>query len=159
MAELDPIAFEGKYNHATTGLFKDNSTQDIEEDDMRALVEDISDSFQSNLKVITPSTAGATITLDFSTRQQAVFVGSASFATAKAIALANDSAAVKFDLAVQITDTAATMDFGASTVFKSNHNDWTPGTQLFSPSQTGFILITGTKVGSNWWLIFEYGFT
>jgi hypothetical protein len=158
MAELDPVAFEGKYNHASTGLFKDNTSNDIEEDDMRALVTDVKDSFAANFKVITPSTAGGTITLDFSNRQLAVFVGSASFASAKAVAMSNDSAAVKFDLAIQITNVAATLDFGSGSVFKSNHNDFTPGTQVFAPSDTGYILITGTKVGSNWWLEFKYGF-
>jgi hypothetical protein len=45
MATLDRTTFEGKYNSGSVGLFKDNTTNDIEATDLRSLVEDIADSF------------------------------------------------------------------------------------------------------------------
>lgn len=45
MATLDKTTYEGKYNNASTGLFKDNTTHDIGADDGRSLVTDTKDSF------------------------------------------------------------------------------------------------------------------
>ena len=151
MAELDPITFKGTY--ATT--FADNSTQEIEAVDLRTFTDDIADSFQPNHKQSTSSTAGSTITLDFSNRREVTFVGSASFSTAKSVATANDSIAQRFYFSIQITGTP-TLDFGSGSVFKSNNNDFVASTQVLSfTGGDGFYLITGTKVGSNWWLTVE----
>lgn len=161
MAELDPSAFEGTYNHPSTGSFKTTGLAQILAATMRQFVTDIKDSFASNHKQVTATVGaspGDTITLNFSTRQTITFVGSGSFASARLVAMSNDSAAVKFDLAVQITNVAGTLDFGSGSVFKSNSSDFTAASQIFTPSDTGYILITGTKVGSNWWLEFKYGF-
>lgn len=38
---MDKITFQNKYNDATSGLFKDNTTKDIGADDVRALVTDV----------------------------------------------------------------------------------------------------------------------
>jgi hypothetical protein len=59
MAQLDEITYEGKYNSAVSGLFKDNVTQAIEETDLRALVTDTKDSFWntvSDLQSLTTAT-------------------------------------------------------------------------------------------------------
>lgn len=45
MANLSKLDYQGKYNHASTGLFKDNTANDIGADDVRTLVTDTSDSF------------------------------------------------------------------------------------------------------------------
>lgn len=45
MANLSKLDFQGKYNHSGTGLFKDNTSNDIEAVDVRALVTDTGDSF------------------------------------------------------------------------------------------------------------------
>lgn len=45
MATLTKTAFEAKYTDNTTGLFKDNTTQDIGADDLRTFADDIADSF------------------------------------------------------------------------------------------------------------------
>lgn len=158
MAELDPNTFEGTYNNPTTGSFKTTGLRQILAATMRQFVTDIKDSFASNHKQVTATVGaspGDTITLDFSTRQKVTFVGSGSFASSRLIALANDSAAVNFKFAFEITDVAATLDFGSGSVFKSTSNDFDPSTQIFTFSSTGLILITGTKVGSNWWLTVE----
>jgi phage tail tape-measure protein len=44
MALLDDLGFEGKYNSVISGLFKNNITQAIDEEDLRALVTDMLDS-------------------------------------------------------------------------------------------------------------------
>lgn len=45
MAQLDKNTFEGKFNSSSTGLFKTNTTKDIGSDDMRTMIEDLTDSF------------------------------------------------------------------------------------------------------------------
>jgi len=45
MAQLDKTTYEGTYNSGVSGLFKDNTTNDIEAVDMRSLVTDTKDSF------------------------------------------------------------------------------------------------------------------
>lgn len=45
MAQLGKNTFEGKFNSSSTGLFKTNTTKDIGSDDMRTMVEDLTDSF------------------------------------------------------------------------------------------------------------------
>lgn len=154
MAEYDPSTFEGVYNHPSTGSFKTTGLRQILAATLRQFVTDLKDSFQSNLKQVTVTVGaspGDTITLNFSNRQDVIFIGSGSFASARLIALSNDSVANRFKLAIEITDVAATLDFGSGS-FKSDHNDFIPSTQVFSFSFTGFIMIIGTKVGSNWWL-------
>lgn len=49
MAQLNKTDLEGKYNHASTGLFKDNTARAIGADDVRALVEDEADSIPFTL--------------------------------------------------------------------------------------------------------------
>ena len=48
MAQLGKADYEAKYNHASTGLFKTNSSNDIGSDDLRAFVEDTADSMSLN---------------------------------------------------------------------------------------------------------------
>lgn len=48
MAELNKTDFEARYNHVSTGLYKDNATNDISEADLRDLVEYLADSFLSS---------------------------------------------------------------------------------------------------------------
>lgn len=48
MATLNKSDLEARYNHTTTGLFKDNTTNEISEADLRDLVEYLCDSLASN---------------------------------------------------------------------------------------------------------------
>jgi hypothetical protein len=48
MARQDSVTFQGKYNSVSTGLFKDQTAQEIEADDFRALITDLIDSFLNN---------------------------------------------------------------------------------------------------------------
>jgi len=133
MAELNKSDLEARYNHVSTGLFKANATQAISSSDLRDFVTYLLDSIPSNLddfELITTSTAGATITLDFSTElpYQRRFIGSATFATAKTITLTNSTKAKRFIFTFEITDVAAVLTlpstFKSADVRKSG-NDWT----------------------------------
>jgi hypothetical protein len=77
----------------------------------------------------TSSTAGGTITLDCNSQIQRSFVGSASFATSKALALTNTTNAMFFNLFVNVTNVAATLTPPTDWYFSSpdfNGTLWTP---------------------------------
>lgn len=122
MAELSKSDYENKYNNGTTGLFKDNITEDIEAVDVRAEVTDTKDSFVNRLDemaLFSVDTTGATITLTFGNGVLAYsrrFKGSATFATPKTIALAFNTNANHFTFIFEITDVAATLTFPAGFV-------------------------------------------
>lgn len=75
------------------------------------------------------STAGATITLDCNSQVQRSFVGSATFAAAKAIALSNTTNTMFFNFFFEVTNVAAVLtvpsDWGMATV-DFDGADWTP---------------------------------
>lgn len=48
MAAQDKTTFEGTFNNSSTGLFKTNTTKDIGSDDLRTLVENLTDSVPFN---------------------------------------------------------------------------------------------------------------
>jgi hypothetical protein len=52
MALLNNTDLEGKFNHASTGLFKTNTVGAIGSDDARALVEDLTDSYVNKVEDI-----------------------------------------------------------------------------------------------------------
>lgn len=158
MAELNKADYEGKYNHATTGLFKDNTTEDIEAVDVRAEVTDTKDSFVNRIDemaLVSVDTTGSTITLTFGNgvlAYQRRFKGSASFATAKDIALAFNTNANHFTFIFEITNVAAVLDFGAGSTFISGDSRFTSADQKFTPDATGKYKITADYDGTNWLL-------
>lgn len=154
MTLLSRSAIITKFNDAATGLFKAGQTRGIGSDDQRVLTEDISDSFVNKATDFTPvsvSTAGATITLNFSNNGIATFFGSASFATAKAIAHSNDSNAVKYDFTFNITNTNAKLTFPAGYIMSDVRWEQT-NPQEWEPAETGKYKATATYDGTNWWL-------
>lgn len=160
MAELSKANYEGKYNHATTGLFKDNTTEDIEAVDVRAEVEDTADSFVNRVDEMSRfsvDTTGATLTIDFGSGVLAYsrrFFGSASFATPKTIALANNTNANHFTFIFEITDVAATLTFPAG--FKSGDFRYNnPTALMFTSTETGIFKVTGDYTGTSWILEFS----
>lgn len=48
MAQQDKTTFEGTFNNSSTGLFKTNTTKDIGSDDLRTLVDNLTDSVPFN---------------------------------------------------------------------------------------------------------------
>lgn len=157
MAELSKADYEGKYNNASTGLFKENTTEDIGAVDVRAEVEDTADSFVNRIDemdIVSSDTTGATITLDFGTTVLAYsrrFFGSASFATPKTIALASNTNANHFTFIFTITDVAATLTFPAS--FKSSDTRFL--SLVFTSSETGTFKATADFDGTSWYIDFS----
>jgi len=94
----------------------------------------------------TPSTAGGTITLDMNSQIQRMHVGSASFSTAKIIALSNTTNSLVFSFSFTVTDVAAVLTMPSDFVMSSidwDGADWTP------PS-TGNYEMGGSYDGTNW---------
>lgn len=160
MAELSKSDYEGVFNHATTGLFKDNTTEDIEAVDVRLHVTHTANSFVNRIDemdVFSVDTTGATLTLDFGSGVLAYakrFFGSASFATPKTIALANNTNANHFTFLFEITDVAATLTFPGG--FKSGdfrYNNPTP--LMFTSTEIGIFKVTGDYNGTSWILEFS----
>lgn len=154
MTQLSRSAIVTKYNDASTGLFKAGQNRGIGSDKLRTEVEDLADSVvmkSTDFAPISVDTSGATITLNFNNNGTATFFGSASFATAKAIAHSNDSNAVKYDFTFQITDVAAKLTFPAGYIMSdirweaANPQEW-------EPAETGKYKATATYDGTNWWL-------
>lgn len=157
MAELSKSDYESKYNHATTGLFKDNVSEDIEATDVRAEVTDTANSFVNRLDEmarVSVDTTGATITLTFGNGVLAYsrrFYGSASFATPKTIALAFNTNANHFSFIITITDVAATLTFPAG--FKSSDTRF--AALVFTSLETGTFKITADYDGTSWYVDFS----
>ena len=157
MAELSKADYEGKYNHATTGLFKDNTTEDIEAVDVRAEVTDTANSFVNRIDemdIYSADTSGATITLDFGTNILAYsrrFYGSASFSTPKTIALGNSTNANHFTFIFTITDVVGTLTFPAG--FKSSDTRFV--SLVFTSSETGTFKMTADFDGTSWYADFS----
>lgn len=157
MAELSRLDYENKYNNATTGLFKDNTTEDIEAVDVRAEVEDTADSFVNRIDemaLFSVDTTGATIFLTFGNgvlAYQRRFAGSASFATPKTIDLSFNTNANYFSFIFNITDVAATLTFDAT--FISSDPRWASLT--FTSLETGIFKAVAYKSGPNWLVDFS----
>lgn len=102
----------------------------------------------SNIDILSVSTAGGTITLNFASEEQRIFVGSASFATAKAVALSNDSIARRLDFIFTITNVNAVLTFPAA--FVMNDVRWNTSSQEWEPDQTGTFKASAIFDGTNW---------
>lgn len=77
----------------------------------------------------TPSVAGGTITLDMNSQKQRSFIGSATFAAAKILALSNTTSSLFFNFIFEITSVAAVLTFPSDWLSSSldfNGTDWTP---------------------------------
>lgn len=100
------------------------------------------------LDEVTASTAGATITLDLNSQKQRIFVGSASFSTAKTIAFSNSTNALVFNFTFNVANVAGVVTFPTSVLMADvnfDGDDWTP------PS-TGVYEMGGTYDGTNWFV-------
>jgi hypothetical protein len=96
----------------------------------------------------TSSTASGTITLDLNNQIQRIFVGSATFATSKTMALSNSTNALVFNFHFEVTNVAATLVF-PSTWLMSDTN-FNTGSDTWTPPSTGKYEMGGTYDGTNW---------
>lgn len=99
---------------------------------------------------VTVATAGGTLDLDFGGSVSTIFYLDASFATAKAVTISNDSYASRFEFLIDITNVAATLDFGAGTTFESDDPRFDEATQLLTFKSIGAYTIHGTFDGLHW---------
>jgi hypothetical protein len=100
------------------------------------------------LDLSSSSTAGGTITLDLDNKLQAMFDGSATFSTAKIIALSNAANALLFNFFFEVTNVAAVLTFPGDWLKNATDfdgSDWTP------PS-TGKYELAGSWNGTNWYI-------
>lgn len=99
------------------------------------------------------STAGGTITLDMDSRVQKIFVGSASFGTAKAIALSNTTNSLVLSLFLNLTNVAAVLTFPSSFTMPTWDNRWSDGAHTFTPASTGVYEFSAVFNGTDWCML------
>lgn len=94
------------------------------------------------------STAGSSITLDMGSKTQKMFVGSASFASPKTIAMSNTANALLFNFFFEVTNVAAVLTFPGSWISSNTDFDGTDWT----PPATGKYELGGSYDGTNWYI-------
>jgi hypothetical protein len=98
--------------------------------------------------VVSTSTAGGTITFDMNNQNTRGFYGSASFSTAKILALSNTTSAGVFIIQLNLTDLAAILTVPSDwkmTDLNFDGTDWTP------PS-TGEYIFGGKLINAVWYV-------
>jgi hypothetical protein len=136
-----------------SSTFADNTTGDISAEDIRDFAEDIADSFPADADgmVLSVSTSTGTITLNFDSTVERVFVGNATFATAKDIALINDTYASIFEFVFEITNVAAELEF--PTEFVMNDVRWEVSVaKTWTPDAVGKYKAKAVWDGTDWLL-------
>lgn len=104
----------------------------------------------NRLDLHTSDTSGATITLDFELKMERMFIGSASFATAKTIELDNDDNALVLNFVCTITNVAGTVDFPTTFTMQTTDSRWTDASHRFTPATTGKHEFSATWDGTDW---------
>lgn len=102
----------------------------------------------STLGSVSTSTAGATITLNMDSNIQRIHVGSATFATAKAVDMTNVSGSLSFQFIFEVTSVAAVLTLPSDwlmTTLDFDGADWTP-------PATGKYVFGGSWNGTNWFV-------
>lgn len=146
MAQLSKAAFLAKY----AALFLDNSTRQISESRMREFRQDIADSFKLSGGVVTADTTGATITLDLGGLDTVMFIGTASFATAKGVVLANSSAGLYIEFVFTITNVAAVITMPNEFLGDTSDPRWNSGDKTITFDYPGRYKIWAEWDGTNW---------
>src|SRR5690554_1049690 len=151
MTKLSASAFIAKY----TTIFADNGNREISAEDMRTFRQDIADSFWNqeddaltSVQKAVADTSGSTITLDFDGGSDYIFVGSASWATAKTLALDNATNALRLVFVFQITNTAGTLELPSNFMCV----DARMVGQVFTPFDIGRYKMRADFDGTNWWV-------
>lgn len=129
-------------------------------DTLRAAMDKSNDNFTelyaalaalSNIDILTVSTTGGTITLNFASEEQRIFVGSASFSGPKTVALSNATNAKRFEFLFQITSVAAVLTFPSEFIGDTADTRWNAGANTWtSDFATGVFRATAIYNGTNW---------
>lgn len=106
----------------------------------------------NGLALVTADTSGGTITLNFAMEKERLFVGSASFATAKDIALSNDDNALVFSLTVTLTNAAAVLTFPSTFTMPNSDIRWNDSAHTFTitAGTVGKYVFVATWDGTDW---------
>lgn len=107
--------------------------------------------------VVSTSTVGATITLDFANKLKRKFVGSASFSTPKTIAYSNETNAIEYTAMLNITDVAAVLTLESNTL--CNAAGWDTGAKTWTPPYSGKFKLNAEKDGTDFWLEIREAFS
>lgn len=94
------------------------------------------------------STSGSTITLDLNSQKERIFVGSASFSSAKTLALSNTTNALVFNFHFEVTNTAAVLT--CPNTFLMVDENWNGTSDQWTPPATGKYEMGGVYDGTNW---------
>lgn len=104
----------------------------------------------------TVNTAGSTITLPINSKYEAFFTGSSTFATPKTIARTGETRALRWTFMFEVTNTAATLDFGSDTRAPSNITAGIFAGGVFTPLDVGAYKVVATRRYDDiWWLDFK----
>lgn len=139
--------------------FPDNTTQLITEAIMRQFGEDIADSFANlvssfYLDAASIDTSGGTLTVNFASKAERLFYGSASFASAKAVALSNATNAKRFEFGFQVTNLAAKLTFPSG--FLMNDVNWeVSNPQEWEPPYLGKYIIKASLINADWFMTID----
>lgn len=110
----------------------------------------ISNGNANRLSLETVDTTGGTVTLDFANKIERMFIGSASFATSKTIALSNDTNALVLNMVFTITNVAGTVVFPTTFTMQTTDSRWTDGSHTFTPAVTGKYEFSAVWDGTDW---------
>lgn len=100
----------------------------------------------------TVSTAGSTITLPHGSKYESFFTGLTSFATPKDVVRTNEERTMRWTFMWEVTDLAATLDFGSDT--RSSSEQFAGG--VFTPLDVGSYKVVATRRYDDiWWLDFR----
>ena len=97
----------------------------------------------------TVSTSGGTITLDFNSLSNVIFVGSASFSGAKTWALSNSSNGLELTIIFEIITTLGDQTFPSTFVMSDAR--WDNSTHKWSPIDLGKYKLKANYDGANWY--------
>lgn len=103
----------------------------------------------NDIDIVTVSTAGGTITFGFGGEEETIFIGSASFGSAKDIVFDDDSNAKKLSFSLNITNVLAVLTFPSSVIMSDVRWEAT-GAKEWQPDATGVYKGTAFFDGTNW---------
>ncbi|MFN7703355.1 MAG: hypothetical protein ACK5OS_01945 [Chryseotalea sp.] len=105
--------------------------------------------YEEKLQLRTVDTSVATITFDLQNRAENMFNSSASFATAKVIAINNFTGSIHFSWAFEITNIAAAFTFPIAVEMPETDLRWNAATNVWTPAATGKYELSVLNDGTN----------
>lgn len=153
MSQISRAAFNTAYA-AIAGLFADNTTRDISEADMRAMLTDLKDSVLFSLDDALPgpqsvvvSSSPITLTLN---KNNLVFFNAAAIGGARTWALSVTGGVVEFTFLFEISGGLYVQTMPSSFIMSDVR--WDDGAKTWTPIEQGKYKAKGLYNGTNWFL-------